>query len=149
MFDYIDLFTLTLVSQTCHSMDLKVRNYLTQKYEHCAFNLIAYNNEWSNIFPFFGQYFHEMNIEIPSSAFLAEPYLFGCVNKFCTNLVKLSIKHGGCFDIISPDFTLPKLEKFKYENICGGDIEVGMFAHCPTLKRIELFWPDRNQSECT
>lgn len=143
LFDHIDHFTLTLLLQTSHSMEKRIRKYFTEKYEHNDFNLIAYENgdQWKIVSQLFGQYFHIINLEIPSYTCYIEPYFFHQLSQYCTNIVELNIKNGSGFDIISSDFNLPHLKRVKYENCSGGDIDIGIFAQCQKLESLKIFGP--------
>lgn len=139
LFEHLDIVSLRILQKTCKEMKLKVHKYFKDTFERRAFNFIANEDarEWHNIFQTFGQYFQMINLEIPSTSY-QERFLFGLINRYCTNLCELNLIHNGFFDIVEPNFSLPNLRTLKCKNQSENNIEISVFAHCPKLEYLEL-----------
>lgn len=140
LFDFIDLISLDILQRTCRHMRSKIQLYMSQKYEQKIFSFLADEHwtKWFYVLKHFGIYFRRIQMRIPSSAYHEEDGLFTCVNYFCPNITELRFKHNGLFTL-APEFTLTNLRTLKYDG-CE-DMEIGMFAECPHLERLELIGP--------
>lgn len=140
LFDFIDLISLDILQRTCRHMRNKIQLYMNQKYEEKIFSFLADEHwtKWFYVLKHFGIYFRRIQMRIPSSAYHEEDGLFTCVNYFCPNIVELRFRHNGLF-VLAPEFTLTNLRILKYDG-CE-DMEIGMFAECPHLERLELIGP--------
>lgn len=140
LFDFIDLISLDILQRTCRHMRNKIQLYMSQKYEQKIFSFSADEHwtKWFYVLKHFGIYFRRIQMRIPSYAYHEEDGLFTCVNYFCPNIVELRFRHNGLF-VLAPEFTLTNLRILKYDG-CE-DMEIGMFADCPHLERLELIGP--------
>lgn len=140
LFNFIDLISLDILQRTCRHMRNKIQLYMSQRYEQKIFSFSADEHwtKWFYVLKHFGIYFRRIQMRIPSSAYHEEDGLFTCINYFCPNITELRFKHNGLF-VLAPEFTLINLRMLKYDG-CE-DMEIGMFAECPHLERLELIGP--------
>lgn len=120
-------------------MRTKIKVYMNQTYEHKLFSFKGDEHwtKWFYVLKHFGIYFRRIQMAIHTS-YHEDDGLFACVNYFCPNIIELRLTHNG-LSTLSPDISLINLRILKYDG-CE-DMEIGRFAECPQLERIELIGP--------
>lgn len=140
LFDRMDLISLNVLKQTCRKLKSKVIDYVEEIFQTRTFICNAGDNihELRHIFQSFGQYFRILKIQVP--ALCEKTEVFGLINRFCKNVTEISlINHSFTNGLISPvQFELPQLEQLSYQNYTSIDLEIGAFANCARLQRLDL-----------